>query len=63
MLKHAYELLNTDGKIYIVNQGQDEYDEQKKLCKELNFQYKDIGLVQSEFLEYKYPRYLIVIEK
>lgn len=63
MLKHAFELLNEDGKIFIINQGQEEYEEQKILCKELNLKYKDIGLIQSEFLNDKIARYSIIVEK
>lgn len=63
MLKHAYDMLNGSGKIFIVNQGLEEYNEQKSLCDDLKLPYRDIGAVQSDFLEYKHQRCVIIVEK
>lgn len=63
MLLHAYDLLNENGCIFIINQGEVEYNIQKKLCEKLNISYVDIGEVKSDFLDYKYPRYSILIKK
>jgi len=64
MLLNAYNSLRNqpnDGKIFILNQGEAEFEAQKALCEKLNLPYKSIGKVQSDFLEYKYPRYLILV--
>lgn len=63
MLLHAYNSLKTDGTIFIINQGEEEYEAQKTLCKELNIQYKSLGEVKSNFLSYKNQRYSILIKK
>lgn len=63
MLQHAYAFLNPEGKIFIVNQGENEYKTQKELCEKVGLKYNDIGHIQSEFNLYKKPRYIIIIEK
>lgn len=63
MLKKAYDSLNVGGKIFIVNQGENEYKKQKELCDKFGFSYQDKGEVKSEFLEYKHSRFVIVISK
>ena len=65
MLSHAYESLNEGGKIFIINQGEAEYEAQKELCEKLNIKYDDIGKIESDFLDFnysRYSRYLIVIK-
>lgn len=62
MLMHAYNSLNEDGEIFIINQGEAEYNAQKVLCEKLNIPYTPIGEVKSEFLSYQNPRYLILIK-
>ena len=64
MLEHAYKSLISSGlgeKIFVINQGEDEFVAQKALCEKLNIPYTPIGVVESEFLKYKYPRYLVLI--
>jgi SAM-dependent methyltransferase len=64
MLLHAYNSLNKagrGGKIFVINQGEDEFEAQKALCEELNIPYTPVGVVESAFLTYKYPRYLVLI--
>lgn len=63
MLVHAYESLRPEGKLFIVNQGEIEYEEQKQLCKRVGLSFEDIGNVNSVFIEDKYPRYAIIINK
>jgi len=63
MLKHAYDLLNENGKIFIINQGEAEYEIQKMLCKKLNIPFSEIDEVKSDFLEYEISRYAILIKK
>lgn len=63
MLEHAYNSLNNDGQIFIINQGEVEHEVQKALCEKLNINYIPIGEIQSEFVNYKIPRYAILIKK
>lgn len=63
MLLHAYDLLNEGGKIFIINQGEEEYRAQKELCNKLNLKYESVELIYSKFLNYKYFRYLTLVSK
>lgn len=62
MLNHAFESLNPAGKMLIINQGENEYEVQKELCKKLNITYTPLGEIKSDFLEYKHKRYGMLIE-
>lgn len=62
MLLHAVNSLEQNGKLLIINQGEEEYSEQKRFCKKLNIRYKEIGEIKSDFIEYK-KRYAILIDK
>jgi hypothetical protein len=63
MLKHAFKSLSPNGKLFIINQGFAEYEEQIKFCEKLNLKYKKIGEINSDFLKYKNKRYSVLIEK
>lgn len=63
LLKKAYDLLENDGNMLIINQGECEYEIQRKLCDESGIKYTPIGEVKSEFLTYNIPRYSILIKK
>lgn len=63
MLMHAYKSLNRNGQIFIINQGEEEYEAQKSLCEKLNISYKHIGKIESIFSTYKQNRYLVLINK
>lgn len=63
MLKHAYESLNEGGQIFIINQGEAEFEYQQKLCEKLKLTFNTIGKVESEFIKYKIERYLTKIKK
>lgn len=63
MLKHAYESLNDGGQIFIINQGEVEFEYQQKLCEKLKLTFNPIGKVESEFIKYKIERYLTQIKK
>lgn len=62
MLEHAYKLLNKNGKIFIINQGESEYEAQKSLCEKLSIDYIELGKIESIFFEYRNPRYGIIIK-
>ena len=63
LLKHAYNLLNHNGQMLIINQGESEAETQKALLKELNLKYKELGEIKSEFFEYKNKRFGFLIIK
>jgi len=63
LLQQAYNSLNESGKIIVINQDEIEHEAQEALCKKLNIPFTIIGEVESEFLEYLNPRYLISIER
>ena len=63
MLKHAYELLNKDGEILIINQGEEEYEIQQNLCKKLNIPYEPLGEIEDRFNLFKNKRYCGKINK
>lgn len=61
MLKHAYESLNENGQLSIINQGKEEFEIQKQLLKQADITYQDIGKIESIFSPYKIDRYLIKV--
>lgn len=63
MLKHAYESLEQGGKIFIVNQGETEYNIQSRLCDALEINFQPLGKIESDFLKYEIDRYAILISK
>lgn len=63
MLEHAYNCLEEGGKIFIINQGAEEFEEQKKLCEILQIEYLDVGKIESDFWEYGHERFALIIEK
>lgn len=63
MLMHAYNLLNKNGKILILNQGENEYNIQKELISELNLNCEHIGEIESDFNPYRNKRFCSVIVK
>ena len=63
MLNHAYSLLEKGGQMFIVNQGEQEYNAQKALYSALDINFQDIGLIGSSFDVYKKERYLTLVEK
>lgn len=62
MLSHAYEILTEGGKMFIVNQGELEYQEQIRLCEKLGIKFKPLGKIESEFYDYT-PRFGVLILK
>jgi hypothetical protein len=61
MLNHAVELLKNNSKIFIVNQGEEEYLKQIELCKNLALNFIPIGKIESVFQVFKNDRFLIKI--
>lgn len=63
MLSHAYNLLNDNGQMLIINQGISEFEAQKELNQKsgLNFEY--FGLIEDDFNLFKNERYCCKITK
>ncbi len=63
LLLHAYELLNDNGRIFIVNQGKLEHEAQIDMCKKFSIPFYDIGKIESLFLHYNNERFALIINK
>ena len=63
LLDHAYNLLNPNGEMLIVNQGEKEFETQKEFLKKLNIKYKDLGEIKNDYFEYQNKRFGIVVNK
>lgn len=63
LLAHAYSLLNDNGQMLIVNQGEDEMEEQKKMLDELDIPFVYKGEIHSDYFQYKNKRYAFVVRK
>lgn len=60
LFEHAYSLLNEGGKMFIINQGEQEFEAQKSIMKNKKYvSYK----TETLFYKYKYDRYLSIVEK
>ena len=63
LLAHAYSLLKENGQMLIINQGETEAKIQKQYFTKLELNYKEMGLVPNEFVEYKHKRYAFLLKK
>ena len=63
LLKHAYNLLNNNGQLLIINQTKEEAKVQKQLLQNLNIKFTELGEVKSVHLKYKYERFGFLIDK
>ena len=57
LLNHAWQLLAPGGKMFVLNQGQEEADIQKRLFDTANIDAQYLGEVTSPFNPYKLPRF------
>ncbi|MBR2430434.1 hypothetical protein IKB17_03090 [bacterium] len=57
LVLHAYTLLKDNGKMLIINQGENEAEIQKNLLEKLKIPYLELGKIESEYLKYKYNRF------
>lgn len=60
LFNHAYSLLNKNGKMLIINQTKEEYEAQQTILNGLDSFSKKLD---SPFYEYKYQRYITIVEK
>lgn len=63
MLTHAYESLDANGKIFIINQGEDEYLEQIRLCNNFGIKYELLGEIKSIFNPFEKQFFGLIIKK
>lgn len=63
MLEHAYNLLNDNGQILIINQGENEYNIQKELNKKLKLNCEYIGEIYNVFNPFKNKRFCSKIKR
>ena len=63
MLAHAFNLLNSNGQMLIVNQGEKEAKIQKELFLNLNIPFKELGEIKSTFFKYQNKRFGWLVEK
>lgn len=63
MLKHAYNLLNDNGELLIINQGEEEYNIQQNLNKQLNAKTEYYGKIDDIFKVFNNERYCSKIVK
>lgn len=63
LLEHAYSLLEENGEMLIINQGEMEALEQKNLLEKNKLAYKELGEVLSTHFEYKFKRFGFLVRK
>ena len=63
LLNHCFSLLNNNGQMLIINQGELESNIQKDLLEKLNINYEFLGEIKSEYFEYKNKRFGYLINK
>lgn len=63
LLLHAFSLLNKNGTMIIMNQGEEEYIIQKTLLLNNNINFIEINEFKSSFLDYDHKRYCLKIIK
>jgi len=60
LFDHAFSILKPSGKMIIINQGMEEFEEQQKISKDMVI---FSSLLESPFYKYKNERYITVVEK
>ena len=63
LLKHAHSLLQTNGQMLIINQGEIEAKIQQEMLEKLGISYKSLGEIKSEKFSYKNKRFGFLVEK
>lgn len=63
LLEHAYNLLERNGQLLIVNQGEKEYDKQLELLDNLKIPYKQLGQIRSDAFAYRHKRFGFLCRK
>ena len=63
LLNHAYSLLNDNGQMLIVNQGEKERDVQKAMLEKQNFNFEFLGEIKNNYYKFENKRYGFLIKK
>ena len=63
LFSHAYSLLNQNGQLLIINQGEEEAKAQESMLEKLGIRYTSLGEIKSDYFEYKYKRFGFLISK
>ena len=63
MLEHALNLLKDEGKMFIINQGENEFNIQKKLNNKLQINCNYIGEIDNVFSPFKNRRFCSIVSK
>ncbi|MEI7474879.1 MAG: hypothetical protein WCK67_08880 [bacterium] len=63
LLLHAYSLLNKNGQMLIMNQGEKEYQIQKNLLSKNKITFIEYGEFQSDFIQHEHQRYYLKVIK
>ena len=63
LLDHAFKLLNNNGQMLIINQGENEALIQQELLKDLKIPFTPLGEIKSEHFEYQHPRFGYLVKK
>lgn len=63
LINHAYSLLEENGAMLIINQGELEAQVQKNLLEKNNINYKELGEISSKYFEYKFKRFGFLVSK
>lgn len=63
MLNHAYNLMNKDGELLIINQGEEEYKIQQELIKTLDLKAEYLDEIEDKYELFKNKRFAIKIIK
>ena len=63
MLEHAFNLLNDEGKILIINQGEKEFNIQKELNNKLQLNCNYIGEIDNVFSPFRNKRFCSIVSK
>ena len=63
LLNHAYNLLNENGQMLIINQGEIEAELQREFLENLKIPYKFLGKIESKYFKYQKERFGFLIKK
>ena len=63
LLMHAFSLLNDNGQMLIINQGEAEAEIQRDLFRKLDIKFEEKGLVPNEYVQYAHNRYAFLVKK
>lgn len=63
LLNHAYSLLNGNGQMLIINQGEEEKEIQKRMLEKEGYYFEFLGEIKNQYFEYRNKRFGFLIQK